>query len=494
MNASYIIMTTIAYFLLIYAISRVVSKKSDNDTFFRGNRQSPWWAVAFGMIGASISGVSFVSVPGMVTAIDMTYMQMCIGFFFGYIVVAFVLLPIYYRLNLTSIYTYLDLRFGKTAYRTGASFFLLSKMLGAAARLYIVCLILQQFVFSAIGIPFWLTATCTVLLIWLYTSRNGIKAIVWTDALQTLCLILALLWICYEVCRLNNFTVTEAINCVANSPNSRWFEWNDWNSPQHFLKQFLSGIFIVIVMTGLDQDMMQKNLTCKNLKDAQKDMCTYGFVFIPLNLLLLALGILLLTLATNKGIDVPARGDDLLPLFCAEGHLGYTVLVLFTIGIIAAAFSSADSALTALTTAFCVDILEVEHRFRNPERTRKITHATLSVLFVAFILLFKAINSSSVIDAIFIMASYTYGPLLGLFTLGMFTNRQPYARITPIICIASPVICYLTDMLTQHFFNYKFGYELLLLNGLLTFSCLYVFSRHDNLKAENSLFLLSPGH
>jgi len=451
--------------------------KGDNDAFFRGNRRSPWWAVAFGMVGASVSGVSFVSVPGMIITENMTYMQMCVGFFLGYLVVAFVLLPLYYRLKLTSIYTYLDLRFGRTAYRTGASFFLLSKMLGAAARLYIVCLILQQYVFGGMGIPFAVTAVATVFLIWLYTFRSGIRSLVWTDALQTLCLMVALGWMVYELCRLNGFSLNEAWHFVQSSPYSQWIEWNEWSSPRHFVKQFLSGIFIVIVMTGLDQDMMQKNLTCKNLRDAQKDMCTYGFVFIPLNYLLLALGVLLLALASKEGIPVPSRGDDLLPLFCAEGYLGKGVLVLFTIGIIAAAFSSADSALTALTTTFCVDILDVERKFASPERVRKRVHALLALCFIGFILLFEKVNNSSVIVAIFVMASYTYGPLLGLFGFGLFTKRMPDSRMVPLVCVLAPLGCYVLDCLSQACWGYKFGYELLLLNGLLTFGGLWCFSR-----------------
>lgn len=477
MNASYIVLTVVIYFLLLCLISRIMGGKGDNDAFFRGNRRSPWWAVAFGMVGASVSGVSFVSVPGMIITENMTYMQMCVGFFLGYLVVAFVLLPLYYRLKLTSIYTYLDLRFGRTAYRTGASFFLLSKMLGAAARLYIVCLILQQYVFGGMGIPFAVTAVATVFLIWLYTFRSGIRSLVWTDALQTLCLMVALGWMVYELCRLNGFSLNEAWHFVQSSPYSQWIEWNEWSSPRHFVKQFLSGIFIVIVMTGLDQDMMQKNLTCKNLRDAQKDMCTYGFVFIPLNYLLLALGVLLLALASKEGIPVPSRGDDLLPLFCAEGYLGKGVLVLFTIGIIAAAFSSADSALTALTTTFCVDILDVERKFASPERVRKRVHALLALCFIGFILLFEKVNNSSVIVAIFVMASYTYGPLLGLFGFGLFTKRMPDSRMVPLVCVLAPLGCYVLDCLSQACWGYKFGYELLLLNGLLTFGGLWCFSR-----------------
>lgn len=476
MNASYILVTAAVYFLLLFIISRKMGKKDDNDTFFRANRRSPWWAVAFGMIGASLSGVSFVSVPGMVRTTDMTYMQMCIGFFFGYLAVAFVLLPLYYRLNLTSIYTYLDIRFGRCAYRTGASFFLLSKMLGAAARLYLVCLILQEYVFGVMGIPFWMISCAIVFLIWLYTFRSGIKALVWTDSLQTFCLIAALLLMTFQLCRLNGFSVTDAVSYIADSPHGKWMEWEDWKSKQHFVKQFLSGIFIVIVMTGLDQDMMQKNLTCRNLRDAQKDMCTYGFFFIPLNWLFLGLGILLLALSAKEGIALPERGDDLLPMLCARGYLGQGVLVLFTIGIVAAAFSSADSALTALTTSFCVDILDIDSSFRCPERVRMAVHALIALLFVGFILLFHVVNNASVLDAVYVIASYTYGPLLGLFCFGMLTTRLPRPAWVPVICIASPVACYLLDGFTIAHFGYRFGYELLMLNGLLTFVGLYAVS------------------
>lgn len=435
------------------------------------------------MIGASLSGVSFVSVPGMVQSIDMTYMQMCVGFFFGYLVVAFVLLPLYYKYNLTSIYSYLDVRFGKRAYRTGASFFLLSKLTGAAARLYLVCLILQTYVLDAIGIPFWVTAGGVVWLICLYTFQGGIKTLVWTDALQTFCLIAALLLILYQVCRLSGFTPGEAMEYISASPHSRWIEWEDWGSKQHFVKQFFSGIFIVIVMTGLDQDMMQKNLTCKNLKDARKDMCSYGFLFIPLNWLFLCLGILLLALASKEGIALPENGDSILPFLCAEGYLGSAVLVLFTIGIIAAAFSSADSALTALTTSFCVDLLDVERRYRKPEQVRKWVHGGIALLFVVFILLFEAVNNSSVIDAIYMIASYTYGPLLGLFGFGMFTRRVPRGKWIPYICVAVPVFCYGLDRLTANMLNYHFGYELLMLNGLLTFAGFYAVSCQKDVSA-----------
>lgn len=473
----YVLVALGAYFTLLYAISRRASGRGGNEVFFRGGRRSPWWAVAFGMLGSSVSGVSLVSVPGMVRDTDMTYMQMCVGFFFGYLVVAFFLLPLYYKLNLTSIYGYLELRMGRWASRTGTSFFLLSKLAGASVKLYLVCLILQEFVLRGTGIPFGVTAMAAVFCVWLYTARGGIRTLVWTDVCQTLCLVAVLLLVFWQVCRLDGFTLGEAVECVVAHPHGRWFEWEDWASRQHFAKQFVSGIFIVIVMTGLDQDMMQKNLTCKNLRDAQKDMCTYGFLFIPLNWLLLALGILLVVLAGHAGVELPEKGDEILPLFCAEGYLGTGALVLFALGLVAAAFNSADSALTALTTSFCIDILDVESRFARPDVVRKWVHAAMALLFVACILFFEAMDSSSVIDAVYVVASYTYGPLLGLFAFGLFTRRMPCARAVPWVCVAAPVCCYLLDVCTTAFFGYRFGYELLMLNGLLVFAGLYAFSR-----------------
>ena len=397
MNGLFILITILVYFGVLLTISKLTSgKHTDNDAFFRGNRQSPWYIVSFGMIGASLSGVTFVSVPGMVRYIDMTYMQTCIGFFFGYIVIALVLLPLYYRLNLTSIYSYLGQRFGRHSYKTGASFFLLSKMLGAAARLYLVCLILQHYVFAAYGVPFAATAIGTVILIWLYTRRSGIRTIVWTDSLQTFCLLAALALIIYNVMNILDLNLSQTIDTIRNSEHSRIFVFDDWQSKQNFFKQFFSGIFITIVMTGLDQDMMQKNLSCRNLHEAQKNMYCYGISFVPVNLLFLSLGILLLIAAPQLGIELPAKGDDILPLFAAEGYLGPTVLVLFTIGIIAAAFSSADSALAALTTSFCIDILGTEKQTeQKAAATRRKVHLLICTAFVACILAFEAIGSQA---------------------------------------------------------------------------------------------------
>ena len=462
-----ILLIVLAYFIVLFGISHLTSRKANNDTFYRANRRAPWYMVAFGMIGASISGVTFVSVPGMVLTSQMTYLQMCLGFIVGYIVIAFVLLPLYYRLQLTSIYTYLGQRLGNRSYQTGAWFFLLSKMVGASVRFYVVCIILQQFVFDPAGIPFVFNVMGMVLLIWLYTRRGGIGTLVFTDTFQTLCLFTALVMIILEAMGHLHFSVGEAIDAIADSPMSRIFVFDDWVSPHNFWKQFLSGAFIAIVMTGLDQDMMQKNLTCKTLKDAQKDMCTYGVAFVPANLLFLALGILLtMVLRTSM------KGDELLPTF-VQGtptiHYSLFTLHLFVLGIVAASFSSADSALTSLTTSYCVDI----RRQPDNELLRKRMHIVMCFIFVIFILIFRAVNSTSLIDAVYILASYTYGPLLGLFTFGLFTRKQPCDRLVPYICIASPLICYTVDSIAQQLWDYHFGYELLMLNGLLTFLGLY---------------------
>ena len=462
----------LGYFAVLFAISRLTGRKATNDTFFRGNRQSPWYMVAFGMIGVSISGVTFVSVPGMVTSIDMTYMQTCLGFILGYVAVAFILLPLYYRLNLTTIYSYLGKRMGQRAYKTGASFFLLSKMTGAVVRFYVVCMILQQFVFDDMGIPFAVTVSGMVALIWIYTRGGGIKTLVWTDTFQTVCLFSALLLIIYKVVGELGMTIPEAISAIAADEHSRMIVMDDWVSKQNFWKQFLSGVFIVIVMTGLDQDMMQKNLTCKSLKDAQKDMCTYGVAFVPANLLFLSLGVLLVMLG-ETGVS-----DALLPGYVRRS--GLAVLIPFSIGMVAAAFSSADSALTSLTTSYCVDI-----RGRaGDEKLRKRAHLMISILFVVMILLFRLLNSTSVIDAIYTICGYTYGPLLGLFAFGMMTKRTPCDKYVPYICIASPIVCYAIDAMTWNMAGYRFGYELLMMNGALTFLALLAVSSRETPLAE----------
>ena len=466
-----IIVAVLFYFALLFAISRWTSRRATNTTFYRADCRSPWYMVAFGMIGASISGVTFVSVPGMVLHTQMTYLQMCLGFILGYVVVAFGLLPLYYRLNLTSIYGYLGQQLGRRSYKTGASFFLLSKMMGAAVRFYVVCIILQRFVFDPMGVPFVLTVVGMVMLIWLYTRHGGMKTLVWTDSFQTLCLFVALLLIIYKVTKDLGLTMGEAVAMIDENALSRVFVFDDWVSKQYFWKQFASGVFIVLVMTGVDQDMMQKNLTCKTLRGAQKDMCTYGVAFLPANLLFLSLGVLLAMWAQQSGLSLPANGDDLLPTYVSQA--GTLVMVLFTLGIVAASFSSADSALTSLTTIYCVDIKERA----ADEGLRKRVHLAMCGLFVLFILLFKTVNSTSLIDAVYIIASYTYGPLLGLFAYGLLTHKEVNDRWVPYIAIASPLLCYAVDWGTGQITGYHFGYELLMLNALITFVGLWISRR-----------------
>ena len=484
-----ILLVILIYFVLLSVISRIAGGKGDNGTFFRARRQAPWYMVAFGMVGASISGVTFVSVPGMIMQSDMTYLQTCMGFVFGYFLVAYLLLPIYYRLNLTTIYTFLQQRLGKYSYKTGASFFLLSKMAGASVRFYLACVILQTFVFNDLGVPFFITVIGMVLLIWLYTRRGGIGTLVWTDTFQTICMFTALLLIIYMVMTQMDMNVGEAVRAVIADSHSRIFVFDDWVSKQNFWKQFLSGIFIVVVMTGLDQDMMQKNLTCKSLRDAQKDMCTYGFAFLPANLLFLSLGVLLVLFYQQQGIALPASSDQLLPMFVEGNPSSFSlqssafnwVSFIFVLGIVAASFSSADSALTAMTTSFCVDICERP----DDERLRKRMHLMMAAVFAVFILLFEWLNSTSIIDAIYVMCSYTYGPLLGLFAYALWMQKKHADRkmdihsdrLVPYIAVASPLLCFALDTATRYLFNYQFGYELLMVIGFLTFAGLSLANR-----------------
>lgn len=467
-----------AYFLLLLFVSRRSGSTNNNDTFFRAGHSSHWGMVAFGMIGASISGVSLVSVPGWVGTTGMTYLQMCFGFILGYVAVAFLLLPLYYRLRLTSIYGYLGQRFGQRAHRTGSLFFIISKLTGAAARMYLACLVLHEFVAGPLGIPFPLTVLVPLLLIWCYTRRNGIAALVRTDVLQTACLLLSaaiLLWAAADVLGLD---LQGTITTIRRSPLSRVWEW-DAQSPQAFWRQFLSGVFIVIVMTGLDQDMMQKNLTCRSLREAQRDMCTYGLCFVPVNLLLLGLGVLLHSVCMAKGLAIPSRGDELLPTVIASGALGAWVTIPFSIGLIAAAFSSADSALTSLTTSVCVDLLQLERKETNEaqqSRQRSLVHICIVVLFLACILVFYEVGSGSVIDLIYRLASYTYAPLLGLYAFGILTRCRPADRATPYVALATPALCAALDYLAPLYLNYHFGYELLMVGGALTFLGLWASS------------------
>lgn len=474
MQSAFILIIIAVYFAVLMLISYLTSRKgSGNDAFFRANKSSKWYVVAVAMIGTSISGVTFVSVPGMVRNLDMTYMQMVFGFFFGYLVIAYVLLPLYYRLNLTTIYGYLDQRYGPNSYKTGAWFFLLSKIVGAAARLYLVAFILQTLVFDAWGIPFVVTVIGIILVIWLYSHKSGIKTIIWTDWLQTIFFITALILIVWQLSLRLHLDLGGVVKAIGESPHSRIFVFDDWTSTQNFFKQFFSGMFITIVMTGLDQDQMQKNLTIRTLKDAQKNVVSYGLAFAPINFLFLCLGVLLLIFAEQNAIILPAVSDNILPMIASE-HLGPLVLGVFVVGIVAAAFSSADSALTALTTSFCVDILrmkaisQTKEEERKDIRTRRIVHVVISAVFVLIILLIEAIGSDSIINAIYKLAAYTYGPLLGLYFFGLYTKVKPVDKFVPWVAIAAPVLCFVTELAMKQWFGYQVGYELLLLNGLIT--------------------------
>lgn len=488
MKPIFVLLVIALYFGMLMLISWLTGRKgAGNDAFFRANKSSKWYVVAVAMIGTSISGVTFVSVPGMVRNLDMTYMQMVLGFFFGYLVIAYILLPLYYRLNLTTIYGYLEQRYGVRSYKTGAWFFLLSKIVGAAARLYLVAYILQSLVFEAWGVPFVVTVTGIILIIWLYSHKSGIKTIIWTDWLQTLLFITALVLIIWQLSSSMGMNLAEIVSTIRKSPHSRIFIFDDWHSTQHFVKQFFSGMFITIVMTGLDQDQMQKNLTIRTLRDAQKNVVSYGLAFAPINFLFLSHGVLLLAYAGQNGIPLPEVSDNILPLIASE-YLGTVVLSIFVVGIVAAAFSSADSALTALTTSFCVDILgmksiakDIKHEEREV-RIRRRVHLGISAVFILIILLIEVIGSNSIINAIYKLASYTYGPLLGLYVAGLYTKVNPTDRYVPFVAIAAPVICFLIELTMLHFFAYRVGYELLLMNGMVTALGLWAISQNKKNK------------
>ena len=460
MSPILIIAIIIAYFLMLISISFLTGKSDSNEAFFLGNKQSPWYVVAFGMIGASLSGVTFISVPGWVESSQFSYVQMVMGMTAGYFVIANVLMPIYYRLNLTSIYGYLGQRFGNSSHKTGAFFFLLSRTIGASFRLYLVANVLQFAIFEDLNVPFWLTVTITILLIWIYTFRSGIKTIIWTDTLQTLFMLLAVgvsIWLITDDL---GWGLTDLYTNISDSDYSQVFFWQ---GKQHFLKQFLFGAFLAIVMTGLDQDMMQKNLSCKSLKEAQKNMYSFSFVLIIVNIFFLALGALLYIYAEKNGIAFH-KADDLFAAVALKGNLGVGVGIFFILGLIAAAYSSADSALTSLTTSFCVDFLAIEKKSSKEQiLTRKWVHVGFSVLLVIAILIFKAINDDSVVSALFKVAGYTYGPLLGLFAFGIFMKQKIHDNFVPLVAVISPVACYFLQLYIP------FGFELLMFNGLITF-------------------------
>ncbi|NJN24775.1 MAG: sodium:solute symporter [Cyclobacteriaceae bacterium] len=474
-----LVFTIIAlYFILLIVIGRLTSRHANTQVFFTANRQSPWFVVAFGMIGASLSGITFISVPGEVGNSNFEYLQMVFGYLAGYVVIATILMPLYYRLNLVTIYGYLLGRFGFWSYKTGAFFFLLSRTVGSAFRLFLVAGVLQIAIFRAWGVPFWVTVLITILLIWVYTYKGGIKTIVWTDTLQTLFMLVAVVVSIIIILQSMEMGIIDIPGVIAESKYANVFEW-DWKAERNFFKQFLAGAFITIVMTGLDQDMMQKNLTCRNIRDAQKNMFWFSIILVLANVLFLTLGALLYLYSENHGVGIPGRTDDLFPLL-ALNHFSVTVGVLFILGIVAAAYSSADSALTALTTSFCVDFLNFDDRMEEKQKhdTRVKVHIGFSILIFGVIMLFSMINDDSVITSLFKAAGYTYGPLLGLFSFGMLTKKAIKDQWAPWVCFISPVISYLINLNSEAWLGgYRFGFEILILNGLLTFLGLWAISR-----------------
>jgi len=476
-----IFISFIGYTFLLFLVSWITSRRATNQTFFIGNKQSPWFVVAYGMVGASLSGVTFISVPGWVGDTQFSYMMVVLGYLLGYFVIAQVLLPIYYNLNLTSIYTYLETRFGFWSYKTGAFYFLISRIIGASFRMFLVVNVLQLFVFDAWGIPFGVTIGLFILLIWFYTFKGGIKTIVWTDTLQTTFMLLAVGISVYLVSTELNLSFSGLVGAVTDSDYSEIFI-AEWQNRQFWLKQFLSGVFIAIVMTGLDQDMMQKSLSCRNLKDAQKNILTLSWILVPVNLLFLFLGASLYLFANQKGIQIPDLTDDLFPTI-AINHLGVFAGLTFIIGLIAAAYSSADSALTALTTSFSVDFLNIQKRTslsgKEKIKIRTWVHVGISIIVLIVIILFRAINNEAIIAKLFTIAGYTYGPLLGLYAFGLFTKISIKDKWVPAIAIVSPILCYFFSLFSESLFNgYQFGFELLIINGIFTMAGLYIVKKN----------------
>ncbi|MDI9876035.1 MULTISPECIES: sodium:solute symporter [Bacteroidota] len=469
------------YFLLLIVVAHFTSKGADTNTFFTANKQSPWWLVAFGMIGTSISGVTFISVPGDVGKVSLSYYQIILGNLVGYFVIATVLLPLYYKLNLISIYTYLEKRFGFWSYKTGSAFFLLARTLGSAARLFLAVQVLQLAIFDNWHVPFAVSALVTIALIWVYTYKGGVKTIIVTDTLQTFFLLTAL---ALTIILINNqlgLSFSEMVTTIQESKYSKMFFFDDFSYKHHFVKDFISGAFIAIVMTGLDQDLMQKNLTCKNIGEAQKNMFWFCCTFAVVTLMFIALGALLYIYADKIGFAIPAKTDQLYPMLALGGHFGTVAAITFLLGITAATYASSDSALTALTTAFCIDFMHIE-KYEESQRTKikHYVHIGFSALFFVVIMIFYAYSEQSIISAVFNIAGYTYGPLLGLFSFGLFTKTPIKDKLVPYLCIASPILTYIIDSNSQAWLNgYQFGFEKLLVNGAITFIGLWLLRKSE---------------
>ncbi|MCY7410268.1 MAG: sodium:solute symporter [Chitinophagales bacterium] len=482
MSPVLILTIVFAYFLILLVISFYTARGADAHSFFIGNKKSKWYLVAYGMIGTSLSGVTFMSVPGEVGVKQFAYMQIVFGYFVGYVIIALVLLPMYYRLNLTSIYTYLNQRFGVATYKTGSSFFILSRTLGASIRVFLVVNMLQVFVLDKLNVPFIVTGAIIIGLILLYTFKGGVKTIVWTDMIQTTCMLLALILSVLLVMNQLGFSPTQMITAINEKHLTNVFVW-DWKDKKFFVKQFLSGIFITVAMTGLDQEMMQKNLSCKNIGEAKKNMFTFSFILVAVNFLFLLLGAVLFVFADLNSIIIPAQTDQLFPTI-ALNYLGEAAGLIFLLGLISALYPSADGALTALTSAFCIDIigLREKNNWNEKKKTnvRYLVHFSFAVIFLLCIIYFKTFSNASVISTVLTIAGYTYGPLLGLYSFGMFTKRKINDRLSPVVCIASPVICYFLNAHSQQWFNgYQLGFELLVINGAITFLGLIFISKKN---------------
>lgn len=474
MSTAWIVLATIAfYFVLLFIISWITGRKTDNAGFFTGNRKSPWYMVAVAMIGASISGVTFISVPGAVLAGGYSYMQMVLGFFVGSVIVALVLIPMFYKMNLMSIYGYLENRFGLSSYRTGAWFFFVSKMLGASVRFFVVCVVLQTLVFEPLNMPFTLNVILTVALIWLYSFQGGVKSLIWTDSLKTFCLVLSVVCCIVYIAKSLGLELFELPSAVADHPTSKIFFFDDPNDGHYFWKQFIAGVFMVIATTGLDQDLMQRTLSCKNFRESQKNMIVSSFIQIFVIGLFLVLGTLLYMYA---GDNLPMKdgkvvGDALFGDVAWSEGFPVFIGVIFIIGLIAAAYSAAGSALTALTTSFTVDILKANEKQGEKDLTltRKLVHIIMSLLMVIVIVVFYELNDDSAINAVYSLAAYTYGPILGMFVFGLATKKPVRDRWVPVVCVASPIICYVLQTNSEAWFGgWQISFELLIINALVT--------------------------
>lgn len=473
------------YFLVLFAISYFAGRKADNAGFFIGSRKQKWYMVAFAMIGSTISGVTFMSVPGMVDPKAFSYFQMVLGFFAGQIIISFVLIPLFYKINLFSIYEYLDKRFGVRSYKTGAWFFFVSKMLGASVRLFLVCLFLQMLVFEPLHLPFFLNVIVTVALVWVYTFQGGVKTLIWTDSFKTFCLITSVVLTIYFITKNMGLSFSDTISTVKNSKLSQIFFFDNPKEGTFFWKQFLAGIFTMIATTGLDQDFMQRNLSCKNPRDSQKNILTSGLVQLVINMLFLMLGVLLYTFIDSKGIARPEKSDKLFPMIATGGYLPFVVGILFIIGLISSAYAAAGSALTALTTSFTVDVLGIKNKSDEEiNKSRKKVHIFMAAAMGIVIFVFNILNKTSVVDAAYILASYTYGPILGLFAFGILMKQPVRDKFVPIVAISAPILSYFIQNISLKLWNYHFSYELIIMNAILTFAGLCFLIKKKEVNTE----------